>query len=158
MANELEIVSYDTNVVREAIGLTRLGGRYQELIGSRAAALTYFVQGELRAGKRGRMRERRLAAFLEGAQILPAPDEAMLRHYVDSNRLGRRLGLQHGVGEDLWMIAQTAQHDFSFVTHDRNAARVAKAMGLVVYTLLPDIEADYERDRATLAETEIRGR
>ena len=158
MANELEIVSYDTNVVREVIELTQLGGRYQNLMGSSEAALTYFVQGELRAGKRGRMRERRLAAFLERAQILPAPNEAMLRHYVDANRLAHRLGLQRGVGEDLWMIAQTAQHGFSFTTHDRNAARVAKAMGLAVYTLLRDIDADYERDRETLAKPETRGR
>ena len=144
-------VSVDANVVIEATIPSSLGRAYLELLGGRQAALTYFVRGELRAGRRSRARAARLAAFVDAAQILEEPDEAMLRHYVGANRKARALGLGRGVGEDLWMIAQTARHDLSFVTHDRNAARVAAAVGLTVYTLLPEIEADYARDRARLA-------
>ena len=151
MENDSEAVSYDTNVVVEMIGLTDLGFRYRALVGSDDAALTYFVQGELRAGRRGRASQARLDAFVDDAEMLPAPTEDLLGHYVDANRMAHTLGLGRGVGEDLWMIAQTARHDLSFVTHDRNAARVAAAVGLTVYTLLPEIEADYARDRARLA-------
>ena len=151
MENESEAVSYDTNVVVAMIGLTDLGFRYRELVGSDDAALTYFVRGELQAGQRGRAPQARLDAFIDDAEVLPAPTEDLLEHYVFANQTGHKLGLGRGVGEDLWMIAQTAQHELSFVTHDRNAARVAAAIGLTVYTLLPEIEADYARDRARLA-------
>lgn len=158
MATELETVSYDTNVVSDMIGLTDLGVRYEELVGSREAALTYFVRGELLAGQRSRAKQLRLDTFYAQAEVLPAPTEELLEHYVLANRMGHALGLGHGVGEDLWMIAQTMQHNLSFVTHDRNAARVATAIGLTVYTLLPDIEADYARDAARLAQQRDRRR
>ena len=157
MAGE-SAASVDANVVIEVIIPSSLGEAYVDLVGSRQAALTYFVRGELRAGRRSREREVRLTAFVEAARVLPVPDEDLLRYYVDANRIASELGLGRGVGEDLWMIAQTAQHDLPFVSHDRSPARVAYATGLTVYTLLPDIEADYARDAARLAQQRDRRR
>lgn len=151
METEGDTVSVDTNVVVEVSLPSPLGEAYLALLGSREAALTYFVRGELRAGRRSRERDARLARFVAGARILPAPDEDLFEHYGDANRCAHELGLARGVGEDLWMIAQTVQHGLEFATHDRNAARVARAVGLTVHTLLPNIDADYARDDERLA-------
>ena len=151
MVSDLKGISYDTNVVSAIVANTRLGDAYLELMGPHRVAITYFVRGELLAGDRSRARGVRLGALLGDAEILPDPDEEMLRRYVDANRCAHELGLARGVGEDLWMIAQTVQHGLEFATHDRNAARVARAVGLTVHTLLPHIDADYDRDDARLA-------
>ena len=151
METEDDTVSVDTNVVVEVSLPSPLGETYLDLLGSREAALTYFVRGELRAGRRSRERDARLPRFVAGARMLPAPDEDLFKHYVDANRCAHELGLAPGVGEDLWMIAQTVQHGLEFATHDRNAARVARAVGLTVHTLLPHIDADYDRGDARLA-------
>ena len=151
MVSDLKGISYDTNVVSAIVANTRLGDAYLELMGPHRVAITYFVRGELLAGDRSRARGVRLGALLGDAEILPDPDEEMLRRYVDANRCAHELGLARGVSEDLWMIAQTVQHGLEFATHDRNAARVARAVGLTVHTLLPDIDADYDRDDARLA-------
>lgn len=151
MVSDLKGISYDTNVVSAIVANTYLGDAYLELMGLHRVAITYFVRGELLAGNRSRARGVRLEALLSDAEILPDPDEEMLRRYVDANRCAHELGLARGVGEDLWMIAQTVQHGLEFATHDRNAARIARAVGLTVHTLLPDIDADYDRDDARLA-------
>lgn len=151
MVSDLKGISYDTNVVSAIVANTHLGDAYLDLMGPHRVAITYFVRGELRAGNRSRARGVRLEALLGDAEILPDPDEEMLRRCVDANRCAHELGLASGVGEDLWMIAQTVQHGLEFATHDRNAARVARAVGLTVHTLLPNINADYDRDDARLA-------
>lgn len=151
MASDLKGVSYDTNVVSAIVASTRLGDAYLDLMGPHRVAITYFVRGELRAGNRSRARGIRLEALLGDAEILPDPDEEMLGRYVAANRVAQQLGLARGVSEDLWMIAQTIQHGLEFATHDRNAARVARAIGLTVHTLLPNIDDDYARDDERLA-------
>lgn len=150
MPTELPSVSYDTNVVSSVAAGSATGAAYLELIGPHRPALSYFVRGELRAGRRNRAREERLELLIQDAEWMPNPDEDLLQHYARANRTAHVLGLSRGVGEDLWMIAQTEQYEAAFTSHDRNAARVAKAMGLTVYTILPDIEADYAEDRARL--------
>ena len=149
MVSDLKGISYDTNVVSAIVANTRLGDAYLELMGPHRVAVTYFVRGELLAGNRSRARGVRLEALLGDAEILPDPDEEMLRRYVDANRCAHDLDLARG--EDLCMIAQTVQHGLEFATHDRNTARVARAVGLTVHTLLPNIDADYEQDDARLA-------
>ena len=151
MVSDLKGISYDTNVVSAIVANTHLGDAYLDLMGPHRVAITYFVRGELRAGNRSRAPGVRLEALLGDAEILPDPDEEMLRRYVGANRSAHELGLARGVGEDLWMIAQTVQRGLEFATHDRNAARVARAVGLTVHTLLPNINADYDRDDARLA-------
>lgn len=151
MPTELPSVSYDTNVVSSVVASSPTGAAYLELIGPHRPVLSYFVRGELRAGRRNRAREERLELLIQDAEWMPNPDEDLLQHYARANRTAHVLGLSRGVGEDLWMIAQTEQYEAAFTSHDRNAARVAKAMGLTVYTILPDIEADYAEDRARLA-------
>lgn len=151
MASDLKGVSYDTNVVSAIVANTGLGDAYLDLMGPHRVAITYFVRGELRAGNRSRARGVRLEALLSDAEILSDPDEEMLGHYAAANGVAQQLGLARGVGEDLWMIAQTVQHGLEFATHDRNAARVARAVGLTVHTLLPNIDADYARDDERLA-------
>ena len=151
MTSDLQGISYDTNVVSAIVANSRLGDAYLDLMGPHRVAITYFVRGELRAGNRSRARGVRLEALLSDAEILSDPDEEMLGHYAAANGVAQQLGLARGVGEDLWMIAQTVQHGLEFATHDRNAARVARAVGLTVHTLLPNIDADYARDDERLA-------
>ena len=151
MPTELPSVSYDTNVVSNVVAGSSTGAAYLKLIGPHQPVLSHFVRGELRAGRRNHAREERLELLIQDAEWLPGPDENLLQHYARANRTAHVLGLSRGVGEDLWMIAQTEQYEAAFTSHDRNAARVAKAMGLTVYTILPDIEADYAEDRARLA-------
>ena len=151
MLTEQPSVSYDTNVVSNVVAGSSTGAAYLELIGPHQPVLSYFVRGELRAGRRNRAHEERLELLIQDAEWLPGPDENLLQHYARANRTTHVLGLSRGAGEDLWMIAQTEQYEAAFTSHDRNATRVAKAMGLTVYTILPDIEADYAEDRARLA-------
>ena len=73
MPTELPSVSYDTNVVSNVVAGSSTGAAYLELIGPHQPVLSYFVRGELRAGRRNRAREERLGLLIQDAEWLPGP-------------------------------------------------------------------------------------
>ena len=91
MPTELPSVSYDTNVVSSVVASSPTGAAYLELIGPHRPALSYFVRGELRAGRRNRAREERLELLIQDAEWLPDPGEDLLQHYVRANRTAHAL-------------------------------------------------------------------
>lgn len=51
----------------------------------------------------------------------------------------RQLGLSQDVGDtDLWIIAHAAEYRVPYMSHDRRAVRIARALGVEVLTALTD--------------------
>ncbi|MCY4619615.1 MAG: hypothetical protein OXD50_13875 [Chloroflexi bacterium] len=144
-------ISVDTNVIGLIVGLGPTGSEYRRLLEGCDAAITYFVQAEIRASDWPVNEQVKLDAFLRTARYLPPLGPEGIEEFARLKRTSVALGLRYGTErEDLWMLAQSRSLGLIVATNDRNAARVAQATGMRVATALRDIERDYARDRQRL--------
>ena len=157
LSGERPTISVDTNVLSAIVGRSDLGAAYRELLRNFSAVVTYFVRAEIQVIDWRPAAWDILAVFLEDDHAFDPPGDDVIEEYVQLKRTAIALGLRYGAErEDLWMLAQTRSVQLPVMTHDRNAARVARAIGMPVVTALSDIEADYARDRGRLARTRSR--
>ena len=156
LSGALPPISVDTNVIGVVAGRSDLGAAYRELLQDAAVVVTYFVQAEIQVREWHPNERPRMNELLSTARFLLPPGSDVIDHYVDLKRAAIALGLRYGAErEDLWMLAQTRHERLPVMTHDRNAARVARSLGMQVVTALPDIEDDYARDRRRLTRGEL---
>ena len=152
LSGERRTISVDTNVLSAIVGRSDLGVAYRDLLRNFSAVVTYFVRAEIQVIDWRPEAWNVLAIFLEDDNVFDLPGDDVIEEYVQLKRTAIALGLRYGAErEDLWMLAQTRSVQLPVITHDRNAARVARAIGMQVVTALSDIEADYARDRGRLA-------
>lgn len=147
LSGERPPISIDTNVLSAILGRSEIGNSYRELLRDYRAVVTYFVRAEIQVIEWRPSVSQLLTDYIEGESALAPPDESAIVDFVSLKRTAVSLGLRYGAErEDLWMLAQTRNHNLPVMTHDRNAARVARAAGMTVVTALPEIGDDYARD------------
>ncbi len=152
LSGEHPAISIDTNVLSAILGTGELGSLYREFLSNYRAVVTYFVRAEIQVIQWRPQASQLLRPYIEGDNALDPPDESAIAEFVSLKRTAIALGLRYGAErEDLWMLAQTRSADLPVMTHDRNAARVARAAGMRVVTALSDIDEDYARDRRRMA-------
>ena len=138
MTGELDLprVVVDTQVLSYFTAGSRLSQRYRDLLDDRAVALSYFVRTELDGRNWGEQRRARLEALYESSVDLP-PSPATSTWYNRANVKRRELGLVSQVADtDLWIIAHAAEYRVPFMSHDRDACAVARALGIEMLTAL----------------------
>ena len=145
-------ISLDTNVLTAVVRPGEVGDAYREMLKGFTPVVTYFVNAEIRVIDWSPRVWGLLQGFLDTDRVLDPPGEDLIDEYVLLKCTAITLGLRYGAErEDLWMLAQTRQARLPVMTHDRNAARVARAAGMHVVTALPEIDEDYARDRRRMA-------
>ena len=128
----------DTGVLSYFTAQNERGRQYREFLGDRTIALSYFVKTELDARDWGEQRKARLDALYQECVRLPAGD-ATSTWYNRANATRRELGLISQVSDtDLWIIAHAAEYRVPYMSHDRGACAVARALGNEVLTMLMD--------------------
>ena len=126
----------DTSVLSYFTARSPRGRRYRELLGDRTIALSYFVRTELDGRDWSVRRRALLNALYEECVGLPAA-EATGTWYNRANAKRRELGLISQVSDtDLWIIAHAAEYGVPYMSHDRGACAVARALGVEVLTAL----------------------
>ena len=129
----------DTTVLSYFTLRSELGREYQQLIGDRIIALSYFVRAELDGRNWGESRRARLATLYQVCVNLD-PGPATRTWFNRAKRKRGELGPRaSNVGEnDLWIVAHAAEYGATYVSHDRQACEVARALGVEVLTALQD--------------------
>ncbi len=150
MADSLQRVSVDTNVVSSIVRDNAYSAPYLRLLQSFAPTLTYFVRGELAAAKWSQRRQERFDALLAEYRYLPDPDEQTIDAYVQVSAAAVSLGFEASLGSDLWILAQTLALGLPFMSHDSNAIRTAERVGIDYRTLNRRALDRIEQDRAAL--------
>ncbi len=140
-ANEPAPWSLDTNIVSYIVREdSQWSEQYTRVITNRLLALTYFGRAELEAAEWSDIQRVKLTEFIESCVYLGPPSDATRRWFARIARVRARLQLERRVArEDAWLIAQTAEYQLPLLSHDRNAVRVARAIGLDVSGTLLDV-------------------
>jgi len=140
-ANEPAPWSLDTNIVSYIVREdSQWSEQYARAITNRLLALTYFGRAELEAAEWSDIQRVKLTEFIESCVYLGLPSAATLRWFARIAHVRARLQLERRVArEDAWLIAQTAEYQLPLLSHDRNAVRVARAIGLDVSGTLLDV-------------------
>ena len=129
---ELPPLSIDTNVVSRIISnRDPLQANYTQRINGRILAITYFTRAELDSAEWTAEKQTAVDAFLAQCIKLENPGDATRIWFARAKQVRARLNLDRGAErEDLWMLAQTAEHRLPFISHDYNAVRVARGLGV----------------------------
>ena len=133
----LTYVVVDTSVLSYFTAQSKDGKRYRELLGERVIALSYFAETELAGRNWGEQRMARLEALYRECVRLPAV-EATSTWYNRARVRRRELRLAQVGDNDLRIIAHAAEYGVPYMSHDRNACAVARALGVEVLTALDD--------------------
>ena len=147
-------LSIDTNVVSKVISSRDpLQTQYMQQLSGRVLAITYFTRAELESAEWTPEKRPAVVAFLAQCIKLENPGDATRIWFARAKQVRARLNLDRGAErEDLWMLAQTAEHRLPIISHDYNAVRVARGLGVDWSATLLDPArlADYfaEDDRA----------
>ena len=131
MNNPLPL-SLDTNVVSKVIspGDALYSSYAQQLLG-RTLAITYFTRAEIESADWRPQKRIDLTKFLASCIYLGNPTDATRVWFARAKQVRKRLNLDKGTErEDLWMLSQTAEHGLPVISHDYNAVRVARGLGL----------------------------
>ncbi len=153
MTDQLPL-SIDTNVVSRVISnRDPLQAQYAQRLSGRTLAVTYFTRAELESAEWTPEKQNAVASFLAQCIKLDNPGDATRVWFARAKRVRARLNLDKGAErEDLWMLAQTVEHRLPIISHDYNAVRVARGLGVDwSATLLDRVKlSDYfaEDDRA----------
>lgn len=125
-------LSIDTNVVSKVISIgDPLQQQYSQLLTGRTLAITYFTRAELESAEWPREKKAGLDAFLAQCIKLGDPGDATRIWFARAKQVRARLNLDRGAErEDLWMLAQTAEHRLPIISHDYNAVRVARGLDI----------------------------
>ena len=100
--------------------------------------MSYFVRTELDGRDWSEQRRARLEALYHECVLLPAGD-ATSTWYNRANAKRRELELISRVSDtDLWIIAHAAEYRVPYMSHDRGACEVARALGVEALTALED--------------------
>ena len=130
-------VVVDTSVLSYFASEAEQSGAYRALLVGRTIALSFFVRTELDGRNWDELRRARLDALYRECVPLP-PGEATSGWYNTAHRLRREMR-KSGVGDtDLWIIAHAAEYGVPYMSHDRGACEVARALGIEVLTALED--------------------
>ena len=144
-----EFVAVDTNVLSYLARSITLGRQYQSLLGDRLVAISFQVETELLGMQDplefGSRRREALSLLLEDCVCLPLSD-ANSTWYNRVNRTRREKGNGANDG-DVWVVAQALEHDLPLMLHDRQAALLASAMDVEVWSLLTNPEPDWVTER-----------
>ena len=133
-----DFVVADTSVLSYFARRIPPGPAYRELLAGRTIGLSYFVRAELGGASWDPPQRGRLDAVYEECVDL-APSAATTTWYNKGQAERRRLKLTRDVGDtDLWIIAQAAEYGVPYMSHDRAACDVARALGVEVLTALED--------------------
>lgn len=128
-------VVVDTSVFSYFAAQAPLGDTYRELLAGRTIALSFFVKTELDGRDWDELRRARLDALYQYCVYLE-PTEATSNWYNAAHRRRREMR-KSGVGDtDLWIIAHAAEYDVPYMSHDRGACELARALGVDVLTAL----------------------
>ena len=130
--SNLPPLSLDTNIVSIVISEGHeYSQRYDLLLRGRTLAITYFARAELESSEWTQRKRTLLDEFLDKCIYLENPGDGTRRWFARAKQVRVRLKLDRGAErEDLWMLAQTAEHRLPLVCHDYNAVRVARGLGL----------------------------
>ena len=125
-------LSIDTNVVSRVISnRDPLQTQYMQQLSGRILAITYFTRAELESAEWTPEKQTAVAAFLAQCIKLDNPGEATRIWFARAKQVRARLNLDRGAErEDLWMLARTAEHRLPIISHDYNAVRVARGLGV----------------------------
>lgn len=132
----LTYVVVDTSVLSYFTAQSKDGKRYR-VLGERVIALSYFAETELAGRNWGEQRMARLEALYRECVRLPA-GEATSTWYNRARVRRSELRLAQVGDNDLWIIAHAAEYGVPYMSHDRNACAVARALGVEVLTALDD--------------------
>ena len=125
----------DTSVLSYFTSQSDLGVSYRELLAHRTIALSYFVKTELDGKDWGQQRRARLNSLYQECVRLE-PSDATSTWY-NKGHAKRRETRKWEVGDmDLWIIAHAAEYGVPYVSHDRSACEIARALGVEVLTAL----------------------
>lgn len=132
------LVVVDTSVCSYMIRQNELSGSYLALLGDRLIGLSYFVKTELDGTDWGDARREQLAELYLNSIPLPAGDAtSMWYNRAHAQRRERRLARRVG-DMDLWIIAHAGEYGVPYMSHDRRACDIARALRVEVLTALPD--------------------
>lgn len=132
-----DFVVVDTSVMSYFASRAEPGGFYRALLAGRTIALSFFVRTELDGRDWGELRQARLDALYRECVPLQ-PGEATSGWYNTAHRLRREMRRSGVSDTDLWIIAHAAEYRVPYMSHDRGACEVARALGLDVLTALTD--------------------
>ena len=126
----------DTSVLSYFTRQTPLEPAYREMMAGRTIGLSYFVRAELEGATWDQpQRDRLNALYAESIDL--AAGAATMPWYNRGHAMRSQLKLTRRVGDtDLWIIAHAAEYEVPYMSHDRNACRVADALGVDVLTAL----------------------
>ena len=106
------------------------------MLAGRTIGLSYFVRAELEGATWDPPQRDRLNAVYEECINL-APGTATTIWYNRGHAMRSQLKLARDVGDmDLWIIAHAAEYAVPYMSHDRRACEIARALGVEVLTAL----------------------
>ena len=136
MEQPRDFVVADTSVLSYFTRRMPLEPAYREMLEGRTIGLSYFVRAELEAAAWDPQHRDRLNAVYEECIDL-APGTATAIWYNKGHAMRRRLRYASVVGDtDLWIIAHAAEYEVPYMSHDRRACDIARALGVEVLTAL----------------------
>lgn len=132
-----DFVVADTSVLSYFTRGAPLEAAYRELLAGRTIGLSYFVRAELEGATwNPPQRDRLDAVYAECVDLVPGV--ATASWYGRGHAMRRQLRLGEDVGDtDLWIIAHAAEYEVPYMSHDRRACEIARALGVEVLTALP---------------------
>ena len=126
------------------------GPAYQAALGDKRIAISFQVKPELLAFPMGDSRRDRLNILVAASLELPHTEATNVWY---ARVAGKRADLQkvhHDGGNagdgDVWIISSALEHRLPFMSHDGPCVELARAMGLPVFTDLPDLSAGNPHD------------
>lgn len=135
-----DFVVVDTSVMSYLASGAEPGGAYRALLAGRTIALSFFVRTELEGGHWAAARRDRLDALYRECVPLQPSDATSIR-YNEAHHLRRemrRSRVSRVSDTDLWIIAHAAEYGVPYMSHDRGACELARALGVEVLTALQD--------------------
>ncbi len=132
-----DFVVADTSVMSYFASDAGQSGAYRALLAGRTIALSFFVRTELDGRDWDEFRQARLDALYRECVPLQ-PGEATSGWYNAAHRLRREMRRSRDSDTDLWIVAHAAEYRVPYMSHDRGACEVARALGVEVLTALQD--------------------
>ena len=132
-----DLVVIDTSVVSFLAFDGEGSAAYRDLLAGRTIGLSYFVSAELRGREWEPEQRARLDAMYAECTALD-PTESTADWYGKAHRVRREMGLRRVGDTDLWIIAHAGEYGVPYMSHDRRACDIARAVGVEVLTALPD--------------------
>lgn len=138
-----EYVLADSGVISRLTSTSEHSIAYRGWIGEHRIAINFQTEAELLSCNFGPARMQRLHDLLAVILKLPQTGATIVHNARVAEKRREFQHYNHVAGEvgdgDVWIISSCLEHELTWFSHDGPAVHLGRALGIAVFTNLPDL-------------------